>query len=174
MQHAASTLTLHCTLGGSSDTFFHLYLFSPLARTILVRSEFNKPPSLHLQACACMCASVNVRKESFSSLPCADCWVSKTSKSHTVNNEKEKSRIKDEKKGSGRTMKALNSHPKKKWGEVIRSCKKKNKRGWCVGDQRKIKSWWMYKKQCLRATARTLARTALSQKETSYKTTIDA
>lgn len=62
------------------------------------------------------------------------------SKSHTVNNEKEKSRIKDEKKGSGRTMKALNSPPKK-WGEVIRSCKKKkNKRGWCVGDQRKIKS----------------------------------
>lgn len=50
-----------------------------------------------------------------------------------------KSRIKDEKKGSGRTMKALNSHPKK-WREVIRSWKKKNKRGWCVGDQRKIKS----------------------------------
>lgn len=126
MQHAVSTLTLHCTLGGSSDTFFHLYLFSPLARTILVSSEFNKPPSLHLQACACMCASVNVRKERFSSLPCADRRVSKTSKSHTVNNEKEKSRIKDEKKGSGRTMKALNSHPKK-WREVIRSCKKRKR-----------------------------------------------
>lgn len=39
------------------------------------------------------------------------------SKSHTVNNEKEKSRIKDEKKGSGRTMKALNSHPKKNGGK---------------------------------------------------------
>lgn len=129
MQHAASTLTLHCTLGGSSDTFFHLYLFSPLARTILVRSEFNKPPSLHLQACACMCASVNVRKESFSSLPCADCWVSKTSKSQTVNNEKEKSRIKDEKKGSGRTMKALNSHPKKMGGSNKKLQKKRTNVG---------------------------------------------
>lgn len=140
MQHTVSTLTRHCTLGGSSDTFFHLYLFSPLARTILVSSEFNKPPPLHLQACACMCASVNVRKERFSSLPCADRRVSKTSKSHTVNNEKEK-RIKDEKKGSGRTMKALNSHPKKMEGSNKKlQKKKKNKRGWCVGDQREIKS----------------------------------
>lgn len=125
MQHAASTLTLHCTLGGSSDTFFHLYLFSPLARTILVRSEFNKPPSLHLQACACMCASVNVRKESFSSLPCADCWVSKTSKSHTVNNEKEKKQDKRWKEGKRQDNESLKQSPKKKMGGSNKKLQKK-------------------------------------------------
>lgn len=55
--------------------------------------------------------------------------------------KKKKSRIKDEKKGSGRTMKALNSHPKKMEGSNKKLQKKrKNKRGWCVGDQREIKS----------------------------------
>lgn len=81
------------------------------------------------------------REREKGTFPCADRRVSKTSKSHTVNNEKEKSRIKDEKKGSGRTMKALNSHPKKMEGSNKKLQKKrKNKRGWCVGDQREIKS----------------------------------